>query len=158
MWKQNLNLETDISVKELSELEALKASGQYDLMRRGLVLPTSDETVSLATIFGHPTRPEPLAVHGAPKKPEPTPPADETGNDAADDFAKTDDIINVDHADDALTREETAVLEFNAIPLYFPMSYSLVKPYVKGFEINPLDAPVLRDISIDNSWQPRAGR
>jgi len=40
--------------------------------------------------------------------------------------------------------------------LYFPTSYSLVKPYVRGFEMNGLDAPSLRDVSIDNTWQPKA--
>jgi hypothetical protein len=54
--------------------------------------------------------------------------------------------------------EEDAMYEMNAIPLYFPMSYSLVKPYVKGFEMNALDAPSLREMSIDASWQPDARR
>ena len=41
-----------------------------------------------------------------------------------------------------------------AIPLYFPMSYSLVKSYVQGFEINSLDAPILKDVRINTGWQP----
>jgi hypothetical protein len=53
--------------------------------------------------------------------------------------------------------EDTALFEFWAIPLYFPTSYALVKPYVKGFELNSLDAPLLRDVSIDNTWQPKSG-
>lgn len=52
MWRQNLNIETDIIVKEAAEIEAARASGEYDLMRRGIVLPTADELVSLAAIFG----------------------------------------------------------------------------------------------------------
>jgi len=51
MWKQNLNLETLIIVKESSEIEAVKASGDYDLIRRGVVLPTADEMVCLTAIF-----------------------------------------------------------------------------------------------------------
>ena len=51
--------------------------------------------------------------------------------------------------------EEEALYQFYAIPLYFPTSYSLVKPYVSGFEINSLDAPLLKDVSIDNTWQPK---
>ena len=54
--------------------------------------------------------------------------------------------------------EQDAVYELNAIPLYFPTSYSLVKPYVRGFEINGLDAASLKDISIDSDWQPRSSR
>ena len=48
--------------------------------------------------------------------------------------------------------------EIYAIPLYFPTSYSLVKPYDKGFETNGLDAPLLKDISIDSDWQPKPVR
>jgi hypothetical protein len=57
-----------------------------------------------------------------------------------------------------LTNEEAAVYEIRAIPLYFPMSYSLVKPYIKGFETNSLDAPILKEISIDNGWRPKMDR
>ena len=38
--------------------------------------------------------------------------------------------------------------ELDAIPLYFPTSYSLVKSYVQGFDINALDAPHLKDVRI----------
>jgi hypothetical protein len=51
--------------------------------------------------------------------------------------------------------EDRALFELRAIPLYFPTSYSLVKPYVRGFEINGLDAPSLRDVMIDSNWQPK---
>jgi len=57
-----------------------------------------------------------------------------------------------------LADEEAAVYEIRAIPLYFPISYSLVKPYVKGFETNSLDAPILKEISIDNDWRPKMNR
>jgi oligopeptide transport system substrate-binding protein len=36
MWKQNLNLDTEIDVKEPAELEAFRAAGQFDLIRRGI--------------------------------------------------------------------------------------------------------------------------
>jgi oligopeptide transport system substrate-binding protein len=160
MWKQNLNLETEINVKDLAELETVRASGQYDLMRRGVVLPTGDEAVSMSAIFGTAKTAEPLP--GALRKDlEKTVDADgaisAADNGDVDDLAADEKLIVAEPADN-YTAEETAVLEFNAIPLYFPMSYSLVKPYVKGFETNPLDAPMLRDISIDNNWQPRKGR
>lgn len=51
--------------------------------------------------------------------------------------------------------EVDAINQLRAIPLYFPTSYSLVKPYIQGFEINTLDAPSLKDVSIDNFWQPK---
>jgi hypothetical protein len=51
--------------------------------------------------------------------------------------------------------EANAIYELWAIPLYFPTSYSLVKPYVSGFEMNSLDAPSLADVSINSDWQPK---
>ena len=53
--------------------------------------------------------------------------------------------------------EEDALYQFDAIPLYFPTSYSLVKPYVTGFEMNGLDAPLLNTVTIDNTWQLKTG-
>jgi len=51
--------------------------------------------------------------------------------------------------------ETEALYQFTAIPLYFPASYVLVKPYVQGFEPNGLDITSAKDIDIDNNWQPR---
>jgi hypothetical protein len=39
------------------------------------------------------------------------------------------------------------------MPIYFASSYALVKPYVRGFEANLLDAPSLKHVRIDTSWQ-----
>jgi hypothetical protein len=59
----------------------------------------------------------------------------------------------------ALILSETdAITELSAIPLYFPTSYSLVKPYILGFETNALDAPLLREVRIDNAWQPKENK
>ena len=57
--------------------------------------------------------------------------------------------------DDFILSEAEAILEVPAIPLYFPTSYSLVKPYVKGFDMNSFDAPSLKKVEIDSSWQPK---
>ncbi len=54
--------------------------------------------------------------------------------------------------------ETEALFEFPAIPLYFPTSYSLVKPYILGFETNNLDAPSLKNVRIDNNWQPKKSK
>jgi hypothetical protein len=61
-------------------------------------------------------------------------------------------------AGETITTEEKAIWELPAIPLYFPTSYSLVKPYVRGFEINVLDALSLKDVRIDNNWQPKKAK
>ena len=146
MWKQNLNLDTDIIVKDLSGMEAIQGTGEYDLVRRGVVIPTVDEMASLSAIFALPEKAEPVIV---PKERQtgdarPTP---ERVSPAADEHT----VINADK--NVIVTEEQAVYELAAIPLYYPMSYALVKPYVKGFEINGLDAVMLNDISIDSSWQ-----
>ena len=53
-----------------------------------------------------------------------------------------------------LTNDD-ALYELRAIPLYFPTSYHLVKPYVKGFDGNALDAPSLKAVEIDPAWRTR---
>jgi hypothetical protein len=53
--------------------------------------------------------------------------------------------------------EAEALYQLRGIPLYFPISYSLVKPYVRGFDVNSLDAPSLKDVTIDSGWQPKKG-
>lgn len=50
--------------------------------------------------------------------------------------------------------EEQALRELPAIPIYFASSYSLVKPYIVGFDANLLDAPSLKHVRINTSWQP----
>jgi hypothetical protein len=49
---------------------------------------------------------------------------------------------------------EDAMHEVTAIPLYFPVSYALVKPYLQGFELNGLDAVALQDVSVNYDWRP----
>ena len=58
-------------------------------------------------------------------------------------------------AKEALSRKQwaDALKELPAIPIYFASSYSLVKPYVVGFDNNLLDAPSLKRVRIDTTWQ-----
>lgn len=152
MWKDNLNINTEIVVKDAADLETARAAGDYDLVRRGLVFPTTDSTASFLAIFP--------PQHEAEKSSEPKEtdtsiaglhlgdkPAAAVDNSAhaAPDAARSDPTFT----------EDRALFELRAIPLYFPTSYSLVKPYVRGFEINGLDAPSLRDVMIDSNWQPK---
>ena len=46
MWKQNLGIETELIVKDPTEMDAVRASGEYDVIRRGVVIPTSDENAT----------------------------------------------------------------------------------------------------------------
>lgn len=170
MWKQNLNLDTEIIVKETADLETARAAGEYDLVRRGIVLPTVDEAVNLAAIFGgHKKIAEtPAAVlttePGKTESTTPSPtPQSQTQKFAGRGPSADEPLLSAEKpalvpAAEAMITEQDAMYEIYAIPLYFPTSYSLVKPYVKGFETNGLDAPLLKDISIDSDWQPKPVR
>lgn len=163
MWKQNLNLNTEIHVKETAEILTAKETGDFDVIRRGEVLPTSDETANMLAIFAS----------------EPETPENQIENKTTEGAAQNE-TADVDKYDDGapilgqknspvensespaqssenktILTEAEAMTELPAIPLYFPTSYSLVKPYIQGFEINTLDAPSLKDVKIDNNWQPK---
>ncbi len=150
MWQQNLNLQTEIIVREAAELEAVRASGDFDLIRRGVVLPTTNETANLLAILGsdleETVKDQPVA------KPTDERTSPDTGNS---DKGESTGHLSKNKGEPSVLTEEEAIFELRAIPLYFPTSYSLVKPYVLGFDINGLDAPSLKDVVIDNSWQPK---
>jgi oligopeptide transport system substrate-binding protein len=166
MWKQNLNLNTEIHVKESIELEAAKQAGDFDILRRGEVLPTADETANMLAIFA----PEFAAAQSASENKPTSDEAVKDGEAPVVDHSKTGETVfeheqensTVDASElienDTILSEEEAISELPAIPLYFPTSYSLVKPYIQGFEINTLDAPSLKDVKIDNSWQPKKAK
>ena len=58
----------------------------------------------------------------------------------------------------SIVAEDEAIYELRAIPLYFPTSYSLIKPYVSGFQMNSLDILDLSNVTINSQWQPDADR
>jgi len=51
MWEKNLNVKTDIIIKDGEEFETAAKNGDYDLIRRGIVLPTTDETTNMLALF-----------------------------------------------------------------------------------------------------------
>ncbi len=157
MWKQNLNIETDIIIKEPDELTAVRDAGDYDLIRRGAVLPTSDEFANFVSIFGI----EKIAPVSE-TQPALVKPAERGPNDLGivPDL-ETKPVMSVDTdpksvKNGQILNEAEALYQLHGIPLYFPISYSLVKPYVRGFDVNSLDAPSLKDVTIDSNWQPKA--
>ena len=147
MWKENLNIETEIVVKENAELEEARLIGDYDLIRRNAVFPTADELMSILSILKPPQNPTVIA--------EPTKGAGVEARDPKEPVAKPQQNLKSVEAPDVTMSEANAIYELWAIPLYFPTSYSLVKPYVSGFEMNSLDAPSLADVSINSDWQPK---
>jgi oligopeptide transport system substrate-binding protein len=165
MWKQNLNIETTIVVKESSEIDSVKKSGDFDLLRRGVVLPTNDELVNLESVLGSAKKTaEPAARGTGPSGDgdilpdnQPAIPNKEEANGGPS--APTGEEPAVENNGIILTlTEEDAIFELTAIPLYFPTSYSLVKPYIRGFEMNGLDALSLKEVSIDNNWKPKSAQ
>ncbi len=172
MWKQNLNIETEIVVKDSAEVETAWASEDYALVRRGAVLPTTDEMANMLAIFAVEAKPQieitennlkgigeffppdqnPNASKSVITSPQPVNEGDaETATGETGDPETTTDGATI-------TTEQQAIDELPAIPLYFPTSYSLIKPYIKGFDINVLDAPLLKNVKIDNNWQPKKAK
>jgi oligopeptide transport system substrate-binding protein len=161
MWKQHLNLETKIIVKEAEEIEKIRSSGEYDLLRRGAVMPTADESVSLNSIFGVPDelggRATASLNSNATGRPTPTPGIlTNPGGPAVSliDGAESLPFADIEPLAEPTVSEDNAMFRLYAIPLYFPISYALVRPYVRGFAANGLDAPSLHEVSLDENWQP----
>ena len=166
MWKKNLNVETEIIVKDPADFEAALQNGEFDIVRRGMVLPTADETANMLALFPPDSG---AAVESDEKKPRPAEvPSDkiltEKRAESKLDFGQNDNsaakneepkTASPDAAKkDLILTEQEALDILPAIPLYFPTSYSLVKPYVRGFDINALDTPSLKNVTIDRDWQP----
>ncbi len=148
MWKQSLNIETEIVVRDIADLEIARTTGDYDMIRRNVVYASADELMSILTIF------EPAQ---APRVTSPDTPQTENGVEARPAASPSGNIetqLPASAVDSTMT-EANAIYDLWAIPLYFPTSYSLVKPYVGGFEMNSLDAPLLTQVSIDSDWQPK---
>lgn len=155
MWEQNLNIATQIVTVETSEIDAIRAAGDFDLIRRGVVLPTADEVISLIAIF----RSLEKTKHTSPTDSENTDGVDSTEREPrqttdGNNVAKESETKKDEVAPPKVMTREDVLYELRAIPLYFPESYALVKPYVYGFDTNALDAPSIKHIGINNNWQP----
>jgi oligopeptide transport system substrate-binding protein len=162
MWKKNLNIETDIIVKENGDFETAKTNGEFDLIRRGIVLPTANETTNMLAIF--PPRVKSAKVE-IPVETTNSNVGNSNVNAANTEVANSGTNVNIgtnSHIqleiekpveEKIILNEVEAIAEIPAIPLYFPKSYSLVKPYIQGFETNVLDAPSLKNVKIDENWQ-----
>jgi ABC-type transport system substrate-binding protein len=167
MWKKNLNVETEIIVKDQAEFVAAFQNGEFDIVRRGVVLSTTDETANMLIMF--PVNSQTKKESGASSSPGAVVSSDNQilNEKTAESNLNIAGRVNLseeksDEETATAMREENApfltereALEMlPAIPLYFPTSYSLVKPYVQGFEMNALDAPSLKNVKINNNWQP----
>jgi len=137
MWESVLGIKTEIVIKNWDEYEIALKTNDYDVVRRGVVMQTPDELTNLRLLF--PIEPT-LAANTGPNSSSnnPLPPA-----------AGKSEVTAIDS-------ESQALKELKAMPIYFASSYSLVKPYVSGFDANVLDAPSLKRTRINTSWtQPK---
>lgn len=175
MWKQNLNVETEIVVRDAAELDAAAQTGDFDIIRRGVVLGTTDETANMRLIFDQ--NESPTSIEDSTEKtlaqkdgeidqkilnPKAGDNVSEISNQVnqpqavspidSPDKKILDETIAAPNKKISILTDEEAVRQARAIPLYFPTSYSLVKSYVEGFEINSLDAPSLKDVKINYDW------
>jgi oligopeptide transport system substrate-binding protein len=149
MWKRHLNIETEIIVKEPAELDQIKLAGEFDIIRRNIVMPTTDETANMISIFG---MPEASAANLS--DPTPTPVADLSTASPSGPSPEEPQLV-IPRAPVPILTNDDALYEVRAIPLFYPTSYFLAKPYVKGFEGNSLDARSLKSVEIDANWRTR---
>ena len=157
MWHSALNVETEIIVKNWDDYEAAIRAGEYDLVRRGMVMQTTDELTNISMLF-----PPEITATARPESettlPGSSPPGvhgESSGAAPSGAGARTLET----KATPPIESEAEALSQLRAIPIYFASSYTLVKPYVAGFDANILDAPSLKKIKIDTSWrEPKTAR
>ncbi|HEY2973790.1 MAG TPA: peptide ABC transporter substrate-binding protein [Pyrinomonadaceae bacterium] len=141
-WRTVLNIETEIVVKNWDEYETAIRAGDYDVVRRGIVMQTTDELTNIRMLFQ-----ESAQTSHSPG----------TGQESASaaSVANGKSAAGKDKDLRALPPVETevqALSDLSAMPIYFASSYSLVKPYVTGFDANVLDAPSLKTVRINTNW------
>jgi oligopeptide transport system substrate-binding protein len=129
MWRAALNVETEIVIRNWDEYEVAMSAGDYDVVRRGIVMQTSDELINLRMLFERDARASP--------SPSPSP-------EGATPAKPPEKIV--------VESESQVLKNLTAMPIYFASSYSLVKPYVSGFDSNVLDMPSLKKTRMDMNW------
>jgi len=114
------------------------------VVRRGLVMQTTDELTNIRMLF----------PDGAQ--------ASQTASQVSEAAPSTDSAKLKEKGlltQQPIETETQALRELSAMPIYFASSYSLVKPYVLGFDSNVLDTPSLKAVRINTDWkQAGAGK
>jgi len=141
MWRSALNIETEVIIKPWEEYEAAIRLGDYDIVRRGMVMQTTDELTNIRALFEqYPASSEPGSAASA---------AGSSNNSTVASSVRSADL----NSKQVIQSETEALNDLRAIPLYFASSYALVKPYVSGFDSNVLDIPSLKHVRIDTNWR-----
>jgi hypothetical protein len=156
MWRAVLGVETEIFLLDWEEYETRLRTGEYDLAKRSALMQTPDEETNLLAMF------DPRRLSFEQSESDPAGDAGEAQQaEGLEDERRTNGAPESSAASlpAPVTSEAQALNEVPAIPLYFASSFSLVKPYVRGFDANMLDAPSLRRVRIDTGWrQPAQGQ
>jgi oligopeptide transport system substrate-binding protein len=147
MWKRALNIETEIVIKSWNEYEQAIKDGDYDIVRRGVVMQTIDETANMLAMF------EPFITKQDEQTEQTATPSPTNNGAPVKTPEQTVNQPNSQHDVSLILTEEQALKELPAIPIYFSSSYSLVKPYIEGFDTNILDAPSLKQVKIKTDWK-----
>jgi oligopeptide transport system substrate-binding protein len=134
MWRAALNIQIEIVIKSWDEYEAAIRAGDYDVVRRGIVMQTTDELTNLRMLFERDSQTASTAT------------ASGGGTREGEAFLEEKNRASV------VESESQALKELKAVPIYFAASYSLVKPYVSGFDSNVLDVSSLLKTRIDTKW------
>jgi oligopeptide transport system substrate-binding protein len=137
MWSGVLNVNTEIIMRNWDEYETQFRDGDYEVARRGMVMQTTDEFTNLRMIFRHET----LTT---------TPGLDDRSQPRG---AESASVSSGETGGLLIDSEAEALNQLRAMPIYFASSYSLVRPYVAGFDSNVLDVPSLKSIRIDTNWR-----
>jgi oligopeptide transport system substrate-binding protein len=133
MWHTVLNIETEIIIKNWDEYELAVKAGDYDIVRRGMVMQTTNELSNLKMLFEREAAPAVAEILPSP--------------------ARGTEVVKAEAQN--VTSEGEALKELRAVPIYFASSFALVKPYVSGFDSNVLDAPSLKKTRMDINWIER---
>jgi ABC-type oligopeptide transport system substrate-binding subunit len=137
MWRDVLGIETEIMIKPWDEYVAAIRADDFDVVRRGLVMQTTDELTNIRSLFR-----------------DVLSPSAETSEAEANTDADNGMTVNSKPPLPPIETEAQALKDLSAMPIYFASSYALVKPYVTGFDSNVLDAPSLKTVRINTAWKP----
>jgi len=148
MWRSVLNIETELVIRNWDDYEAAIRTGDFDVVRRGIVMQTTDELTNIRTLFGE--------TYRAAVAENETDRLNKQGAELSDKNKSTTSGARTSSSFPAIDTETQALNDLSAMPIYFASSYALVKPYVSGFDANVLDAPSLKAVRINGNWKPPA--
>ncbi|MBA3439599.1 MAG: peptide ABC transporter substrate-binding protein [Pyrinomonadaceae bacterium] len=141
MWRSVLQIETEVIVKSWDQYEAALQKGDYDVARRSLVMQTTDETTNMLIMFGAKKLIRETNKADGVEKAEAT---IETPFMPGDGSPKKEDSEQAALPQTLLSpspsvlTEAQALVDLPGFPLYFASSFTLVKPYVTGFDLTCL--------------------